>query len=1558
MLLFIWLYHSYALYLSGKTTFMNLLKLLKNAFIIWLIIGVVSFNTNGQSTLWGLTNYSYSQRTAGNIFNTNVPLSASANKKFFFTNGIKRLGANIIAADSNKLYGVATQANFNNSWEGNFFEYDLETKGISKIMNFESSPFRLNFQRQLLYAKNKNIYFIDFDNGTLLLRETNFKTQSTSTILSIVGDNFFSITNLVELDTGKLSFVGSTFNNFVNKISYLLFTFSYTTNTFSVDSLFLNVSNVSAYDNLYLSNAKKGYFFAYNDYIDTRETYAIHEVDFSTKTISSSVAVSSDTLLPTPSNAKMIEYMNNTIMGIMFSPILDHNYLYEFHVNTKKYFIRRTNINNGSIQDFNPIVDSDSLPTFNPIDMVFSTTTGKVYGISRSGGTNDNAYLFEYDPFNDILTKKIDLKRELTGSPAASFYSITEKDGIIYGRLGGGRVNNGVLFRYTPLTNQFEKLYEFDYASQGSYPHGSLLYARDSVFYGLAYRGGSIDKGVLFGYNPQTSTYTKKHDFDITLTGANPYGSLIQPTIGNPNQLLYGMASAGGANDMGTLFSYKPTTSGTFTKLFDFSTATGANPYGTPVLGRDGLLYGLTKEGGANGNGTLFSYNITTSSFTKLQDFNALSTGSHPKGSLLSAPDGKLYGITEYGGTEGLGVLFAYNPITNNLTKLFNFTTTTGCNPTGDLIVGGDGLLYGLTAKGGTHGVGVLFSFNTATNVFAKKKDFTTVTGANPMGTLRLASTGKYYGMANRGGANDLGTVFEYDAAKDTLSVITDFDGNNGARPMYGALVDTCYAPRVTREPLSLRTCVGSNVVLSLEVSDTNARYTWFREGSSVSGLNARLLTVVAENMARQYYCRLENECGVAISETVTVSGLALPTLTGITNPVSREVCEGGFFSISVSGTKFVEWYQNGAKVESTTFTGPGGVPIVVPDTIKSIFRFFVRPPLYAYSIIGTDLNLCKASITIPITVNGLPTVTGLATPSSICQNQTTTLLGAGAANYTWKGSIPSPLSSEFSTLTSSISGLYTITVTGSDAKGCKASDTVAVRVNSLPRVEGLGKGKVCVGDTVALKATGAKSYQWQYRTLEFLGTKLKILTNIAGVEVITLTGIDEKGCENKDTIRVETLSLPNVEGRVTKQTLCRGEVVTFSGSGTAGITYNWSDGVVNDGSYEPNREGVQIYSVMGIDVNGCRGSDTVVLKVNAVPTIAIARKEQSICLGEGVVLSASGATQLSWSGGIKNNEIFYPTSKELNSYTVIGIDENKCKSTGVAVVTVNGLPDVAIVSSQREVCPKESIKLTARGGVSYEWVSDKISMEQKGSEYLFSESITGIYLFTVTGRDGNGCSQSDTISVRVRADKEERLELTNSKGTDKIEAFVNEELRIEVWIENPEGEAIAPKKLYYKTEGFTKEQVGMQVEKEQGDNGEEERLRIEWKPKCNDLKSQPTYKLKIWAEVRQCGLYVSDTMVLEIELKERERQLEKLMNVITPNGDGLNEAFYIEGANLERCEDSFRKIEIYNRWGNKVYESSSEGFRWQPNRGHDGLFYYTIQLTGSNYTGTVMVVR
>ncbi|MBL4648819.1 MAG: T9SS type A sorting domain-containing protein, partial [Aureispira sp.] len=229
-----------------------------------------------------------------------------------------------------------------------------------------------------------------------------------------------------------------------------------------------------------------------------------------------------------------------------------------------------------------------------------------------------------------------------------------------------------VLFEYDLGTMTYNKLFDFS-TIDGITPKGSLLQLANGKIYGMTVLGGVNNNGVLFEYDPATNVYTKKVDFDNVVTGNYPLGNLVLAT----NSALYGLTSSGGINNDGVLFEYNPITD-IYTKKVDFDETTmGKSPNGSLLLAGNNAFYGMTSLGGANNRGVLFEYEPITNTYTKKLDFDGANNGAKPKGSLIQASSGLLYGTTPEGGSNNDGVLFEYNFLTDTYVKKLNLDKTT-----------------------------------------------------------------------------------------------------------------------------------------------------------------------------------------------------------------------------------------------------------------------------------------------------------------------------------------------------------------------------------------------------------------------------------------------------------------------------------------------------------------------------------------------------------------------------------------------------------------------------------------------------------------------------------------------------------------------------------------------------------------------------------------------------------------------------------------------------------------------------------------------------------------
>ncbi len=259
----------------------------------------------------------------------------------------------------------------------------------------------------------------------------------------------------------------------------------------------------------------------------------------------------------------------------------------------------------------------------------------------------------------------------------------------------------------------------------------------------------------------QTVTAIASFDSQVALGPVAP----IQATDGN----FYGIA-AGGVHGQGVI--YRITPDGKLSYLYNFCSqpecADGEEGTSSPILGRDGNLYGVTSFGGSNGSGTIYKLTLG-GKLTVLHNFcppTSCSDGTDSYG-LLQGSDGNFYGTTFQGGTSNSGTIFRISP-SGEFKVLYNFCALANCadgwSPESPPIQSSDGNFYGTTIGGGSMQGGVLYKL-TPSGTYSVVRNFcaysnSSCTGSQPESIVQDAS-GNFFGITQSGGANGYGSVFE-----------------------------------------------------------------------------------------------------------------------------------------------------------------------------------------------------------------------------------------------------------------------------------------------------------------------------------------------------------------------------------------------------------------------------------------------------------------------------------------------------------------------------------------------------------------------------------------------------------------------------------------------------------------------------------------------------------------------------------------------------------------------------------------------------------------------------
>jgi len=316
---------------------------------------------------------------------------------------------------------------------------------------------------------------------------------------------------------------------------------------------------------------------------------------------------------------------------------------------------------------------------------------------------------------------------------------------VLFGRTAiGGNGNCGIIFSINPDGSDYQVLYRFD-GTDGCNPrHDAMTFdTTTGLLYGTT-EGDNQVTGATYGNNgqifsflpgsPITPPITAIHTFANPSPASAPFDGaqqhscfIIDPISG----VLYGESGAGGANNLGMLYSVAP--DGTnFTDLHDFGTTGGNNPHGSPIL-LNGILYGIDRTGGSANFGTVYACQLSNGQYSALHTFvGGVSDGAtSDHGNLTPVTiSGKtiLFGMTQYGGTGtgvdnggagnggGCGIIFQIDPTAAPGTSAafniaYSFQGTEkfdGAWPYGSLLYDGT-YLYGTTSAGGAYNKGTIF---------------------------------------------------------------------------------------------------------------------------------------------------------------------------------------------------------------------------------------------------------------------------------------------------------------------------------------------------------------------------------------------------------------------------------------------------------------------------------------------------------------------------------------------------------------------------------------------------------------------------------------------------------------------------------------------------------------------------------------------------------------------------------------------------------------------------------------------------------------------------------
>lgn len=372
--------------------------------------------------------------------------------------------------------------------------------------------------------------------------------------------------------------------------------------------------------------------------------------------------------------------------------------------------------------------------------------------------------------------------------------------------------------------------------------------------------------------------------------------------------------------------------------------------------------------------------------------------------------------------------------------------------------------------------------------------------------------------------------------------------------------------------------------------------------------------------------------------------------------------------------------------------------------------------------------------------------------------------------------------------------------------------------------------------------------------------------TYLTGPAIVTAIADDGNGCLVSDTIVIS--ASPDIVFDIPDNvSFCLGDSIYLNAQSAQGFGYLWNTGETSTGIFVDQ---AGTYSVTVTDQWGCQQSDVTVANTLALPSPQITGPIE-FCSNEFAQYSVQNQfADYVWSNGGTQNAT--EISGAVDQISIVVEDFNGCVGVDTLELTPIIVPDLDL-GEDIILCDTTSVVLdgTVMNATSYEW-------SPSGQTAPVIDALPGVYTLLVTY---NGCSIRDTIGIAVEP---YTLDLGDDQTLcrDDEVALIHPMLNIDslIWSDGSTGS------LYTMSTDYVLE----------------DSITIDVTAYGCDVKQD---SVKIYFEQCDCQIYVP--------------------NSFTPNGDAINEGFTVY---FDCVLESF-KLQLFNRWGEIIYETTDENFQW-----------------------------
>lgn len=522
------------------------------------------------------------------------------------------------------------------------------------------------------------------------------------------------------------------------------------------------------------------------------------------------------------------------------------------------------------------------------------------------------------------------------------------------------------------------------------------------------------------------------------------------------------------------------------------------------------------------------------------------------------------------------------------------------------------------------------------------------------------------------------------------------------------------------------RICEGVSATFTDRSSGNVDSWSWQFEGASPSSSSDRNPSRIVYPTPGSFSVRLivSSPFGIDTTETL-IDVLDRPNL--LTDSVVI-ACPNTPLQLRAAGAERYRWSPASAVSDATSAT-----PTVTVSTTTAL------------TVVGTGASGCTDTASVLVRVPS----TSVSGNVTICNGASAQLRAAGGRAYKWMPATGlSDTTSDTPVASPRLSTTYMVLI---DLGDCTVTDTVRVTVLDSLTVQIQGPTSACVGDTIVLTASAGTQYEWDGSgVLDRFADTARVVIPEGGCRV--RLNVRSGLCSASDVFDISPLPSPRLQVQPGVR-ICSGDRTRLSvDAGDASVRWYPSVGLDTDSGATviASPRVSTTYHVVATNASGCTVRDTVRVTVTPTPSIN-AGADLSICSGVGKRLLASGfGDEYRWSpsDGLSDPTVLAPIATPTVTTTyVLRSRIGDCEYSDTVTVYVSRLR--VRVSGDTTACQGSAIKLQASGAWQYRW-SPSIGLQDSTSatqNIVADSTIT----YTVTGVDGLGCTQTESITIVVR---------------------------------------------------------------------------------------------------------------------------------------------------------------------------------------------------------------